>query len=147
MVEAKQKHAGTGRLAAVVRVEDFASPIAVDAGDYVLVIASEKPKVPLSIKTARAWAEAGACYICAWGPDAEEVEESFDYAGFLPEYGQELELMTTAHKEEPIEEALWFAFNCAKSVDSDQELKVVVIAVDSDSLETRCRYWLESRRD
>jgi hypothetical protein len=91
--------------------------------------------------------DAGARYICAWGPDSEQIHESFDYAGFLPEYGEEVELMTTAHQDEPIEEALWFAFNCAKLVEQDQELSVVVIVVDSDSLETRCRLWLENSQD
>ena len=143
----KQKHPGTGRLASIVRVEDFASPVSVDAGHYVLVMVSEKPTVALSIKTARAWVDAGALYICAWGPDCEQVEESFDYSSFLPEYGQELALMTTAHQDEPIEEALWFAFHCAKSVDPEQELNVVVIVVDSDLLETRCHFWLENNKD
>jgi hypothetical protein len=149
MAEVKQKHLGTGRLAAVVRANDFASPVSVDAGNYVLLIASEKPTVALGIKTVRAWVDAGASYICAWGPDCEQVEESFDYSSFLPEYGKELAfaLMTTSHKDEPIEEALWFAFNCAKSVDPEQELNVVVIVVDSDSLETRCHFWLENNND
>jgi hypothetical protein len=101
----------------------------------------------LDIKTARAWVDAGASYICAWGPDSEEVEESFDYASFLPEYGKELELTTTAHQDEPIEEALWFAFHCAKSVESDRELNVVVIIVDSESLEAKCHFWLENNND
>jgi len=144
MIEATQKHQGTGRSAAVVRVEDFTSPVSVDAGSYVLVIASEKPTAALGIKTARAWVDAGALYVCAWGPDCEQVEESFDYSSFLPEYGKELALMTTSHKDEPIEEALWFAFNCAKLQDSEPELKVVVIVVDSEALETRCRFWLEN---
>jgi len=146
MLEVKQKHLGTGRLASIIRVQDFASPVSVDAGNYVLVIASERPTVALGIKTARAWVDAGASYICAWGPGCEEVEESFDHASFLPEYGGELTftLLTTVHKDEPIEEAPWFAFNCAKSVEPDQELNVVVIVVDSDSLETRCRFWLEN---
>lgn len=149
MVEVKQKHRGTGRLATVLRVTDFASPVSVDAGNYVLLIASEKPTVALSIKTARAWVDAGASYICAWGPDCEQVEESFDYSTFLPEYGEELAftLLTTTHQDEPVEEALWFAFNCAKSVESDQELNAVVIVVDSDSLETRCHFWLENSND
>jgi hypothetical protein len=149
MVEVKQKHLGTGRLAAVVRVNDFASPVSVDAGNYVLLIAGEKPTVALGIKTARAWVDAGASYICAWGPDCEQVEESFDYASFPPEYGGELgfTLMTTAHLDEPIEDALWFAFHCAKSVDPEQKLNVVVIVVDSDSLETRCHFWLENNND
>jgi hypothetical protein len=55
--------------------------------------------------------------------------------------------MTTANQDEPIEETLWFAFNCAKSADSQQELNVVVIVVDSDSFETRCHFWLENNED
>jgi hypothetical protein len=83
------------------------------------------------------------------GPDCEQVEESFDYSSFLPECGEELAFtqMTTSHKDEPIEEALWFAFNRAKSGDSEQELNVIVIVVDPDSLETRCRFWLKNYND
>jgi hypothetical protein len=147
MIEPTQKHQVTGRSVAVVRVEDFTSPVSIDARSYVLVIASEKPTVALGIKTARAWVDAGASYVCAWGPDCEQVEESFDYSSFLPEYGKELALMTTSHKDEPIEEALWFAFNSAKLQDSEPALKVVVIVVDSEALETRCRFWLENNKD
>ena len=50
--------------------------------------------VALGIKVARAWVNAGARYICSWGPDSEQVHESFDYADFLPEFGQEVDLMT-----------------------------------------------------
>ncbi len=115
---------------------------------YILVVASETPAVELGIKTARAWVDAGARYICAWGPDSEGVHESFDYAGFLPEYGEEVELVTTAHRDEPIEEALWFAFSCAKSVEPDRELNVVVIVVDSDSLETGAGFgWRTTKAD
>jgi hypothetical protein len=149
MTEVKQKHLGTGHSAVIVRVENFASPIFIDAGRYVLVVASEKTPVDLSVKTARAWIDAGALYICAWGPDCEEVHESFDYASFLPEYGGELPftLLTTAHHDEPLDEALWFAFYCAKDADFEPEWSVVVIVVDSESLETRCRDWLETNRE
>jgi hypothetical protein len=108
-----------------------------DQGRYILVVASEKPTVALGIKAARAWVDAGARYICAWGPDSEEVHESFDYAGFLPECGEEVELVTTAHKDEPIEEALWFAFNCAKSVDTEPELNVVLSVAAPSSIGRR----------
>lgn len=77
------------------------------------------------------------------------MEESFDYASFLPEYGGELPFtwMTTAHRDEPIEEALWFAFYCAKDEDFEPELSVVVIVVDSGALEARCCYWLKNNED
>jgi hypothetical protein len=145
-MEVRHKHLPTARLAAIVRVDHFTSTVSVDAGNYVLFVASEKA-TSMSIKAARAWIDAGARYICAWGPNSEEVHESFDYAGFLPEYGEEVELMTTAHEDEPLEEALWFAFNCAKSQDSEPELNVIVIAVDSEALEKRCRFWLENNKE
>jgi hypothetical protein len=79
-VEASLKHPGTGRTAAVLRVPDLehASPVSVAAGKYVLVIASKRTVVPLSTKVARAWVNAGAAYICAWGPQSKQVEETFD---------------------------------------------------------------------
>ena len=149
MQKPKRVHLATGRSAAILRVENFDSPVSVNAGRYVLLIVSEKNPVPLGIKTARAWVDAGASYICVWGPDSEEVEELFDYASILPEYGGELPftLLTTMHKDEPIEEALWFAFNCAKSQESEPELHAVLIVVDSEALETRCRFWLEIDSD
>lgn len=91
----------------------------------------------LGTKTARAWVGAGASYICAWGPDSEAVEETFDYASFLPEFGEPLPftLMTTSHRDETPEEAFWFAFYSATPPDDlDHELTSVVIIVDSDSL-------------
>jgi hypothetical protein len=83
------------------------------------------------------------------GPDSESVHEAFDYASFLPQFGGDLpfHLLTTAHTDEPVEEALWFAFNCARSADSAPDLNMVVIVVDSEALETRCRYWLETNKE
>src|SRR5712664_1559897 len=111
------KHPGTGRLATVLRVQDLksTSPVSVAAGKYVLIIASERQTLPLSTQNARAWVDAGASYICAWGPDSEQVEETFDYASFLPECGDPLPftLMTTSHADETLEETLWFAFSAA----------------------------------
>jgi hypothetical protein len=140
-------HLPTGRPAVIVRVDNFQTPVSIESVRYILVVASEKPAVELGIKTARAWVDAGARYICAWGPDSEQAHASFDYAGFLPEYGEEVELVTTAHRDEPIEEALWFAFNCAKAVELESELNAVVIVVDSHALEVRCRFWLENNKD
>src|SRR5450631_2276536 len=90
-VQTSLRHSGTGRRAAVVRVDfEGTSPVSVASGKYVLVIASERQTVPLGMIAARAWIDAGASYICAWGPDSAEVEETFDYASFLPECGDPL---------------------------------------------------------
>ena len=130
-----------------MQVRDFegASPVSVAAGKYILVIASERQTVSLGSKTARAWVDAGASYICARGPDSEA-----DYASFLPEFGEPLPftLMTTSHRDETPEEALWFAFyNATPPDDLDHELTSVVIIVDSDSLEATCIAWVEENNE
>ena len=146
-VKATLTHPGTGRQAGIVRVDDFASasPVAVVAGPYLLVIATEKQTVGLTEKTARAWIDAGASYVCAWGPDSLAVEETFDYASFLPELGEPIPftLMTTSHKRETLEDALWFAFYNARHPDEDNlKLDTVLILVDSDVLEAACVAWI-----
>jgi hypothetical protein len=143
---------GTGRQVAIVRVRDFvaAPPLRVAAGPYLLVIASEKQTVGLTEEAARAWIDAGASYVCAWGPDSPSVEEVFDYASFLPELGEPIPftLMTTSHKNETLEDALWFAFyNATHSDEHDRELDTVVILVDSDVLEANCTAWVTEKKE
>jgi hypothetical protein len=124
--------------------------VSVTAGKYVLVIAYEEKPLPLDVKTARAWLEAGASYICAWGPGSEQMEETFDYAAFLPECGPALPftLMTTSHREQKPDEALWFAFYCAKPPDDLLDnLNSVVIVVDSEALETTCTDWVKGNKE
>jgi hypothetical protein len=78
------------------------------------------------------------------------VEEAFDYASFLPELGEPLPftLMTTSHRDETPQEALWFAFYNAMSPDDlDQELTSIVMIVDSDSLETACIAWVKENTE
>jgi hypothetical protein len=145
-VELSLKHPGTGRLATVLCVQDFTSiaPVSIAAGKYVLVIASEK-QTGLTFKTARAWIDAGASYVCAWGPNAAEIEDAFDYAAFLPEYGEPLPftLMTTSHRDETPEDALWFAFyNATAPDDLGHELGSIVVIVDTGSLLEFCNAWV-----
>src|SRR4051812_31068639 len=145
-------HPGTGRQAAILQVRDFAaaSALRIAAGPYLLVIATEKQTVGLTEKAARAWIDAGASYVCAWGPDSPAVEEAFDYASFLPELGEPIPftLMTTSHKNETLEDALWFAFyNATHSDEHDRELDTVVILVDSDVLEATCTAWVAGNKE
>jgi hypothetical protein len=42
-------HLGTVRLAAVVRVGDFASPVGIKGGQYIFLIASEKQTAALAL--------------------------------------------------------------------------------------------------
>lgn len=146
------RHAGTGRFAAVVRAQRFwdCEPVSIPADRYLLFIASEHESQHSSIETARAWIDAGASYVCAWGPNSPEVEDAFDYATFLPELGEPLlfTLMTTSHADESLEEALWFAFYSGwmPGRDEDSAFPVVVVA-DSPELELRSVAWIEENAE
>lgn len=140
-------HRPTGRSAAILPTQDFweAEPVFIERGCYVLLIVSEKGCAHSKLQAARAWIDAGAAYVCAWGPHATDVEETFDYAAFLPEVGGPLPftLMTTSHQTEELSEALWFAFHNAMPPDDlGHALESVVIVVDSDELEARCLAWV-----
>ena len=147
-IETPLRHPGSGRPAAVVHAPRFwdCPPLTVVAGYYVLVVVSERIAQLSRVETARAWVNAGVCYVCAWGPNSAEVEETFDYASFLPELGDPVPftLMTTSHADEPLEEALWFAFYNSKAPDEleDGTCPVVVVA-DTAALEATCVAWIE----
>ena len=143
------KHSGTGRLCAILppAPPGAAVPYVVSASKYVLVLASATEGTPLSAQQARRWVDAGASYVCCWGPDAESHEETFDYAAFLPALGDPLPctLMTTSHGNERFEEALWFAlWNTSPPADLHAEYRLVVIQTDSAALADRAKAWVEA---
>lgn len=110
-----------------------------------LVVASDDARFVVSEAFARSWLECGACCVCAAGPAARLVEDAFDYASFLPVLGPEIPhtVLTTAHDDEPLEDALWFAFHAMQPTsDVPGSLDRVVILVDSPSLHARCLTWL-----
>lgn len=146
MLQFDLRHPGTDRRATVQRIQDYGNPISAVEDKYVLVIAADN-LAALSIKAARAWVDAGASYICAWGRDSSEIEESFDYAAFLPECGAPLPfmLMTTSHTKNTLDESLWFAFYNAHApddLDVDNYTSPIVVIVDSDSLFQQCSVWI-----
>lgn len=152
VVEPRLKHSGTGRSSLVLRVESFerTRPFTVPDGRYVLVIASERPSVGCTHQHARAWIDAGASYICAWGPGSGHLEDVFDYASFLPELGEPVPftLMTTSHKKKSLDDALWFAFyNAMPASDLPCELNAVVVVVDSAVLEKDCVAWIRDNKE
>ena len=103
-------------------------------------------RTTFAVETARAWVNAGVCYVCAWGPNSPEIEDTFDYASFLPELGGPLSftLMTTCHTDEPLEEALWFAFYNGKSPEEPEDgMCPVVVVADSAKLAAMCVAWIE----
>lgn len=122
----------------------MASPI---GKRFVLVIGSESRRASISCHRARRWIDAGASYVCAWGPSANAIEESFDYASFMPEYGEPLPFtfMTTSHEEGSLEQALWFAFWCsAPPEDLNDELSSVLVVVDTPALRDKSKSWISA---
>ena len=140
------KHEGTGRAAALIHgtVADLEPPFR--GGErYILFGAAQGQHVSPTSQQAKAWIEAGASYVCAWGNLAEEVETSFDFATFLPELGPPLAytLMTTSHAKKSVEEALWFAFYCASAPDDlEAELNRVVIVANTTQIQKQCESWV-----
>ena len=113
--------------------------------EFVLLIVGDERLPGISVKEARSLVDRGAIYICAWGPHSDDFEETFDHASFLPECGPELSftLMTTSHRSEPLEEALFFALYATHSPhDPDLEIDNIVIVVASEELNSRCYDWL-----
>ena len=151
-IETTLEHPGTGRFSSVIRAEDLWScvPVSVREGNYVLFMASDRQAQTSKVEAARAWVEAGAAYVCVWGPNSHEIEEAFDHAAFLPELGEPLPftLMTTSHRDEPMEEALWFAFYNGKAPDEvDDGACPVVVVVDSKALEERVTSWVRGNTE
>jgi hypothetical protein len=151
-VESRVVHQRTGRQVTIVRSHEFATaaPVKLQGRRYLLFMASHRAATFFTPALARHWIDAGAAYVCAWGPASEQVEEDFDYASFLPEFGTPLSftLMTTSHVDESLSESLWFALHNAQSAsDLDLDLDDVVILVDSTELEQSCLSWLRSNTD
>ena len=142
-------HTPSGRAVLLVQSTDIVAAVGGAASDdkFVLVALSDGQLRGLTTKQARTCIEQGASYICAWGNDCEDLEETFDYAAFLPELGGELPftLMTTAHKDDTLEEALDFVFRWAQPPDDFPfPLNRVVIVADTNGLLERCARWISS---
>jgi 2-methylisocitrate lyase-like PEP mutase family enzyme len=142
-------HMPSGRVAHFVHSTDIVAAVSGAALDdkFVLVALSEGHLRGLTTKQARICVEQGASYICAWGHDCEDLEETFDYAAFLPELGPELSftLMTTSHRDQPLEDALEFGFRWAQPPDDFPfALNRVVLVADSNELVNRCTQWVAS---
>jgi hypothetical protein len=142
-------HTPSGRSAFLVHSTDIVGAVSGAASDdkFILLALSNGKLGGLTTKQARTCIDQGASYICAWGNDSEDLEETFDYAAFLPELGGELPftLMTTAHLDATLEEALDFAFRWAQPPDDlPFPLNRVVVVSDANGLLERCAQWISS---
>lgn len=64
-------------------------------------------------RLARGLLDLGAVYFCAWGPDCDRVHDIIDEedVGPNPLPDSDSVMMTTAHSDEPLSEAIWFVLN------------------------------------
>ena len=63
---------------------------------------------------------AGAVYVCVWGPDCKRVHDIIDkvHVGPNPSPTVDRVVMTTWHSKEPLAEAIWFAL---RSTNPDED--------------------------
>ncbi len=140
------RHQGTGRSCSLIEGSVATLDPPVVAGErYVLVTATASSRACLTVAQARRWIEAGASYVCSWGVDAVDAENTFDHASFLPEVGESLRwtLMTTAHVRETLEETLWFACYCAAAPDDlNTRLDRVIVVAATPAISKACEQWV-----
>jgi hypothetical protein len=85
---------------------------------FVLFFAADSRQWPHQqcIELARRFLDAGAAYVCAWGPGAAAFHTSVDeaFVNMELEKGHEIPvIMTTGHEKQTLREALWFAAQVA----------------------------------
>ncbi|MHC4405872.1 MAG: DUF7684 family protein [Planctomycetota bacterium] len=61
--------------------------------------------------------QSGSRYFCAWGNRCQSAHGAFDVACSAFEPDGAAVIMTTDHRDDPIEEAIWYLLNCAQPVD------------------------------
>ncbi len=96
--------------------ESFPDVFSLGSSRFVCLLAWDSRDVNVSRVTelAAKLLNAGAVYVCAWGPDCQRVHDVIDevHAGLNPSLIVDRTVMTTWHSGEPLVEAIWFALNC-----------------------------------
>jgi hypothetical protein len=92
--------------------------------------------------------QAGACYVCCWGPDCGRLESCFDEAHVirgLPSSEHDV-IMTTSHASEPLEEAAWFALHAAWPTDEYARTcdAVILATIGNEAWAQQLRAYLEA---
>jgi hypothetical protein len=92
--------------------EALPASLRVDSPRFACVIAWDARGVEADRigRFARKLLDAGAVYVCAWGPDCERVHDIFDEEEVGPNPPPEVDrvVMTTWHANESLAEAIWF---------------------------------------
>jgi hypothetical protein len=104
-------------LLALPRSEDLPGSLSLATSRFVCLLAWDARAASTDeIATlARRLLNAGAVYVCAWGPDCERVHDIIDKAsvGPNPDSGTYGVVMTTWHDSEPLAEVLGFVLTAA----------------------------------
>ena len=97
---------------------------------FVLLLAADYSAVEGSamVEVARKLIAKGNAYLCAWGDACEEGETQWEAAAEDAEEKYGFTAMATSHDEETLEEAVWYALNCA-FVDKHIEKSTSVVLV------------------
>ncbi len=82
----------------------------------------------------------GMVYLCSWGNDCEIIHDLFDeeICSIFQDETDDNVIMTTWHKDETLDEALWFSINTAWPANDyfDECKRVLVLNVGGKNLET-----------
>ena len=101
----------------VTTLSEIPDRIEVSSPRFVCLVAMDATSISKNelAALARKLLDSGAVYICAWGPGCNAVHLTVDveYIGPTPPATMDKVVMTTSHQDEPLEEAIWFALNCA----------------------------------
>jgi hypothetical protein len=131
----------TGRQWVAMRVASFdAIPrvFPLPEKTFVLFLAADGRGIPDNALRERCTAllEAGARYVCVWGPDCSRIHDACDRAaGDLGLNHDNAVIMSTWHEDEPLQEAVWFAANAAFAHQAYAEASNALVAVSVGSVE------------
>lgn len=95
-------------------------PFVLSSPHFVCLVAADGGQVSSAdiVTLADALLQRGLACLCAWGPDCERVHDLFDYAEIERNVRDNRErpvVLTTAHPDESLDEALWFMLNGAQA--------------------------------
>jgi hypothetical protein len=141
----------TGRRWATVRAASFdalASVLPLPFEQFVLLLAADgRGASDHALRDACGrLLQAGARYVCVWGPDASRIHDICDQVALERGLNKgEAVVMTTWHDDEPLEEAVWFAANAAfpNEAFADAGEALVAIAIGSGEWESQIRQYLQ----
>jgi hypothetical protein len=91
--------------------------------------------------------QAGASYVCCWGPGCERLHDAFDTAALPFQAASDDDvIMTTWHDDESLEEAVWFAVHNAWPTPAYERdtRAVVAVAVGAPQWASRINDYLQA---